>query len=106
MIRLTVLYPDEEGAFFDWDYYINTHTPLAKRCFGNSVVRWEIDRGIHGEQSEEAAPYMVAAFITLTSLSDFDEVIATHGIKLKADFKNYTNVYPVFLVTNIRDGYP
>ena len=105
MIRLTILYPNEEGSFFDWDYYINIHTPLAKRCYGNAVVRWEIDRGIHGEQSEDAAPYMVAAFITLTSTSALDEVRATHGIKLKADFKNYTNVYPVYLVTNIREGY-
>ena len=58
------------------------------------------------QEVEDSAPYMVAAFITLTSLSDFDKVIATHGIKLKADFKNYTNVYPVFLVTHIREGYP
>ena len=106
MIRLIILYPNEEGAFFDWDYYINIHTPLAKRCYGNAVVRWEIDRGIHGEKSEDAAPYMVAAFITLTSMSALNEVRAAHGAKLKADFKNYTNVYPDFLVTNIREGYP
>ena len=105
MIRLSVLYPNDEGAFFDWDYYINTHTPLAKRCFGNTVIRWEIDHGIRGEESEVSAPYIVAAFITLTSLSDFDNVIATHGEKLKADFKNYTNVYPIFLVTDVWKGY-
>ena len=48
MIRLTVLYPNLKGSHFDWDYYINVHTPLAKKCFGETALKWEVDRGTGG----------------------------------------------------------
>ncbi|MCZ6535863.1 MAG: EthD family reductase [Chloroflexi bacterium] len=101
MIRLTVLYPNLKGSRFDWDYYVNVHTPLAKKRFGDHVLKWEIDRGIEGEGSGEPAPYQVAAYITLTSLEDFRKVMEEHGKELKGDFPNYTNVYPQFLISEI-----
>lgn len=101
MIRLTVLYPNLKGSRFDWDYYVNVHTPLAKKRFGDFVLKWEIDRGIEGEGSGEPAPYQVAAYITLTSLEDFRKVMEEHGKELKEDFPNYTNVYPQFLISEI-----
>ena len=101
MIRLTVLYPNLKGSRFDWDYYVNVHTPLAKKRCGNFVLKWEIDRGIEGEGSGEPAPYQVAAYITLTSLEDFRKVMEEHGKELKGDFPNYTNVYPQFLISEI-----
>ena len=101
MIRLTVLYPNLKGSRFDWDYYVNVRTPLAKKRFGDFVLKWEIDRGIEGEGSGEPAPYQVAAYITLTSLEDFRKVMEEHGKELKGDFPNYTNVYPQFLISEI-----
>jgi hypothetical protein len=98
MRRLTGLYPRQESAFFDWDYYINIHIPLAKRCFENSVLRWGIDSGIHGEDSSEEAPYMVAAFITMTSASEFNEI--------KSGLQKLHQRLPMFWVSNIPAGYP
>lgn len=40
----------------------------------------------------------------MTSASYSNKVIATHRRELKADFKNYTNVQPTFLVSNRREG--
>ena len=101
MIRLTVLYPNLKGSHFDWDYYINVHTPLAQKRFGKTALKWEVDRGLEGEESGEPAPYQVAAFITLTSLEDFRRISKEHGKELKGDFPNYTNVYPHFLISEI-----
>ena len=34
-ITMTVLYPNEEGSKFDWDYYMNSHMKLvAERLAG------------------------------------------------------------------------
>ena len=101
MIRLTVLYPNLKGSTFDWDYYINVHTALAKKLFGDVAVRWEVDKGLAGESAMGLAPYQVAAFITMTSLEDFRRVMEEHGAELKADFVNYTNVYPQFLISEV-----
>ena len=101
MIRLTVLYPNLKGSKFDWDYYVNVHTPLAKKRFGEVALRWEVDRGLEGEGSNEPAPYQVSAYITLTSVEDFRRVMKEHGKELKDDFAKYTNVYPRFLISEI-----
>jgi uncharacterized protein (TIGR02118 family) len=101
MIRLTVLYPNLKGSRFDFDYYVNVHTPLAKRRFGDCVVSWEIDRGIEGENSGDLPAYQVAAFITFTSLEEFRKVMAEHGAELRGDFIKYTDVYPRFLISNV-----
>ncbi len=101
MIRLTVLYPNLKGSRFNWDYYVNVHTPLAKKRFGDAVLRWEIDKGVEGEAPGSPAPYQVAAYITLTSEEDLRQVMEEHGKELKDDFRNYTNVYPRFLISEI-----
>ena len=101
MIRLTVLYPNLKGSRFDWDYYINVHTAIAKERFGDVAVRWEVDRGVEGEDQGQPPDYQVAAYITLTSLEDYRRVMEEHGEELKADFPMYTNVYPHFLISEI-----
>ena len=35
MIRITMLYPAERDARFDFDYYINQHLPLSKELLAN-----------------------------------------------------------------------
>ncbi|MBM3924692.1 MAG: EthD family reductase [SAR202 cluster bacterium] len=101
MIRLTVLYPNLKGSRFDWDYYVNVHTPLAKKRFGKCVIKWEIDRAIEGEHKGEPAPWQVSCYITFTSREDYYKVIDKYGDELKGDFPNYTNVYPQFLISQV-----
>lgn len=101
MIRLTVLYPNLKDSRFDWDYYVKIHTPLAKKRFGDLVVKWEIDRGIAGDSGQGPAPYQVSAYITLKSLEGYRKVTEVHGKELRADFVNYTDVYPEFLISKV-----
>ena len=37
MIKLSVLYPNQEGKKFDMDYYCATHLPLVKKLLGDSL---------------------------------------------------------------------
>ena len=36
MATLSVVYPRQPGATFDYDYYQNKHLPLAGRCWGDA----------------------------------------------------------------------
>ena len=50
MYRMSVMYPTKEGATFDFDYYRQTHMPLALeklKPFG--MIRFDIDRGISAD---------------------------------------------------------
>ena len=62
MIRVTVLYPNEPGKKFDWDYYTGKHAPLVNEKLGPlGMVRYEIDRGISAPDPNAPPPF-VAVF--------------------------------------------
>jgi uncharacterized protein (TIGR02118 family) len=44
MIKISVLYPNNEGAKFDMAYYCQTHIPLVKRLLGAAVRAWPSTR--------------------------------------------------------------
>ena len=56
MIRVSVFYPETEGASFDHDYYRDKHVPLCVRTW--SPLSAEIDKGIDG-------PNVAAVHLTL-----------------------------------------
>ena len=70
MIRVSVLYPQKEGASFDHEYYARKHIPFVRETlepFG--MVRAEVDKGLAGGPGE--SPLFVAAImITFVSLSN------------------------------------
>ena len=44
MIRVSVFYPESEGATFDHDYYRDQHVPLCLKTW--NLDEAEIDKGI------------------------------------------------------------
>ena len=47
MYRMSVMYPTKEGAEFDFDYYRQTHMPMALvKLEPYGMIRYEIDKGI------------------------------------------------------------
>jgi uncharacterized protein (TIGR02118 family) len=88
---LTVLYPNTPGSRFDWDYYLNTHTPKAKAIFGGGFT---IGRGMTGLGGGQPA-YTCICRIEVPSLEAFNAAMAKHGAEIQADIANYTDVVPV-----------
>ena len=49
MIRVSVLYPNEQGKKFDHDYFVNKHMKLVReRLTSFGLVRTEVDKGKAG----------------------------------------------------------
>ena len=49
MFKVSVMYPNEEGATFNIDYYRTTHMELVKKHlkpFG--LIKTDVDKGISG----------------------------------------------------------
>ena len=42
MIRMAIIYNKTEGSAFDFDYYVNSHMPMAAAEFG--AFKWDVDK--------------------------------------------------------------
>lgn len=90
MQRVTVIYPNKEGAKFNFDYYTKKHVPWVAGLVGKSI---EVRRGISAA-SGSPAPFVCLATILVESIDQFQVVFAKHGAEILADIPNYTNIEP------------
>jgi uncharacterized protein (TIGR02118 family) len=94
MIRVSVLYPQMEGARFDHDYYARKHIPFVRETLAPfGMVRAEVDKGIAGGPGEPPL-FIAAAHLIFESLHQFQEALASVGDQLMADIPNYTDIEP------------
>jgi uncharacterized protein (TIGR02118 family) len=93
MIRMSVLYPETEGATFDHDYYASTHVPLALDVWG--IDGAAIDKGVNG-------PYVAAVHFTFESMEAMGAQLGGPGTAgVMADVANYTTITPVTQTSEI-----
>ena len=93
MIRLSVLYPETEGATFDHDYYRDVHVPLCVKTWNLSGA--QIDKGING-------PYEAAVHFTFESLDALGAAMGAPGTgEVMADVANYTTITPTMQTSEI-----
>jgi uncharacterized protein (TIGR02118 family) len=93
MIRFSVFYPATDGATFDYDYYRDTHVPLAAKTWNPSSV--EIDSGVNG-------PYVASVHFTFESLEALHAALGSEDSALvTADVANYTTIKAVSQTSEI-----
>ena len=90
MQRVTVLYPNKDGANFDFEYYTKKHVPWVAGLVGNSI---EVRRGL-SSVTGAPAPFVCLATIHVNSIEEFKAAFAKHGAEILADIPNYTNIEP------------
>ena len=59
MIRVSVMYPNQTGVRFDWEYYMNKHIPAARELTNFGLVRIEVDKGIRTGQPGAPVPFVL-----------------------------------------------
>ena len=99
MPTVTVIYPRNEGATFDFDYYQHTHLRLvAARWGGAGLTRAEALRGTATPDGGEA-PYLAIALLGFATPEDLQAAIGgPHAAEIVGDIANFTNVRPVIQV--------
>ena len=90
MYWVTILYPNKEGAKFDYNYYVNKHIPMATMLFGQGI---QILKGVASPTGPP--PFLCVCRIPAKSLDEFAAKMSEQGSSLVADIPNYTNVEPV-----------
>ncbi|WP_114954963.1 EthD family reductase [Sphingosinicella terrae] len=95
MPTITVLYPRQDGATFDFDYYARTHLPLVEaRWKGNGLTGVEALRGVAVDGGEP--PFLAIALISFDTMESLGAAVnGPHMAEIGADIANFTNVRPV-----------
>ena len=101
MYRVMVMYPNEEGAKFDHEYYKGPHMELvAKHMKDFGLIRYEVDKGVSGG-GDAPAPYLGIGILYFETLDGYDKGIAEHGALLRGDIPNFTNVTPTRQISEV-----
>jgi uncharacterized protein (TIGR02118 family) len=66
MIKLSVMYPNGDGATFDMEYYCKSHIPLVRQSLGASLKGVVVDQGIG--QPGSPAPFLAMGHLMFDSL--------------------------------------
>jgi len=100
VIKLSVMYPNCDGATFDMDYYCNRHMALVRTLLGAVLKGIAVDQGIN--QPEGPAPFVAAGHLLFDSVEECRTALNSHGAALIADIPNYTNTQPTVQFSEVR----
>ncbi|MDZ7705400.1 MAG: EthD family reductase [Trueperaceae bacterium] len=104
MVRVTVLYPKQEGTHFDFDYYTDKHIPMlgeVAKPFG--LERAEVDRAVSGADPNADAPYFALTHLYFRETDGFSLTLRAHRDKLLGDIRNFTDVQPQIVTSETHE---
>jgi uncharacterized protein (TIGR02118 family) len=100
MIKVAVFYPQFKR--FDWDYYLNKHTPMLQKRMGPALKKVEIEKGIAGGAPGTAATYQTVCTLHFDSVAAFQSAFAPHAGEIMGDIANYTNTQPIVQIGEVK----
>jgi uncharacterized protein (TIGR02118 family) len=102
MIKVTLFYPNEPGKKFDMDYYCNKHMPLThQRLDPMGLMRSEVEKGVSDTDPNAPPRFLAVGSFYFDSVEQVHEAYRTHGRELLGDIKNYTDIQPQFLISEV-----
>ena len=100
MIKVAVFYP--QSKTFDWDYYLNKHTPMLQKLMGPALKKVEIEQGIAGGAPGTAATYQTVCTLHFDSVESFQAAFAPHAGEIMGDIANYTDTQPIVQIGEVK----
>ena len=102
MIRVSVLFPYEEGAKFDHAYNIEKHIPMVKEVLGSrGLVKVEVDKGISAADPSAPAPFVAATYLFFNTVDEVHQAFMAAGKQVMGDIPNYTTINPQIQISEI-----
>ena len=104
MIKISVLYPYQDGAGFDMEYYLNNHMPMVRDRLGAACKGIAVEQGLAGGAPGSHPPFIAAGHILLESMEAFRQAFAPQVATFVADIPNYTQIEPVIQIAEVKLG--
>ena len=102
MIKLSVLYPNEEGKKFDMEYYCNKHIPMVQQKLGAACRRVAVEQGLGGAEPGSRPTYIAMGHIYFDSIEAFQTAFGPHAGALMEDIPNYTDIQPTIQISEVK----
>ena len=102
MIKVSVLYPNEEGKKFDMDYYLNSHIPMVQEKCGAALKGGAVDQGLGGAEPGSPATYAAMGHLLFDSVEAFQSSFGPHAKAIMADIPNYTDIQPTIQISEVK----
>ena len=103
MIKVSILYPNDEGKSFDMDYYEKSHMPMMAGFLGKNLKFYEIDKGIAGRTPSDKIPFVTIGYFYCYNLAEYNEAIAKNRTAIVNDILKYTNIQPIVQISEIKN---
>ena len=100
MIKVGVFYPQSKK--FDWDYYLNKHTPMLQKLLGSALKKVNIEKGIAGGAPGTAATFGTICNLHFDSVEAFQAAFGPHAGEIMGDIANYTDAQPVVQISEVK----
>jgi uncharacterized protein (TIGR02118 family) len=101
MFKVSVMYPNQEGGNFDFEYYKMTHMNLVKKHLTPyGLIDISVEKGISGGGGEPA-PYICIGCLFFETKDGYQKGITETGHLLRGDIVNYTNIKPIRQISQI-----
>ena len=102
MIKVSVLYPNEEGKKFDMDYYLKSHIPMVQGKLGAALKGGAVEQGLSGAEPGSPATYVAMAHLLFDSVEAFQNAFGPNAETIMEDVPNYTDIQPVFQISEVK----
>lgn len=101
MIKVSVFYPNQEGARFDMDYYRDRHMPLVQSRIGTACKGIAVEHGLAGATPGSKPQFLAMGHIYFDSVAAFQTAFAEHSAEFLADVPNYTDIQPNIQISEV-----
>jgi uncharacterized protein (TIGR02118 family) len=102
VIKISVLYPTEDGSRFDMDYYLRVHIPMVRDKLGSACKSVAVEQGVSGMMPGTPPTYCVLCHLVFESVEQFQSAFAPHANTILADIPNYTSLEPVIQIGEVK----
>jgi uncharacterized protein (TIGR02118 family) len=102
MIKVSVLYPNNEGAKFDMDYYCNKHIPMVRQKHGAACKDAAVEQGLAGATPGSRPAFIAMGHLYFDSVPAFQTAFGPHAETIMADIPNYTDIQPTIQISDVK----
>ena len=102
MIKVSVLYPYQEGARFDMNYYCSHHMTMVQQKLGGVCKGISVEQGLSGGAPGTPPAFAALGHLLFESVEAFQAAFTPHASAIMADIKNYTSIQPVIQYSEVK----
>lgn len=102
MIKVSVLYPNSEGAKFDMEYYCSKHIPMVQEMLGAACKGVAVEAGLGGAEPGSPATYIAMGHLYFDSVEAFQTSFGPHTPAIMEDVPNYTDTQLIVQISEVK----